>query len=59
MNMEEKTRPTWALHAVTKVNSEAVHNVEEEGEVSHVVHVDLIWVRGDGPKLVLVSILDT
>lgn len=50
---------TWSFHAVTKVVSESIHNVQQEGKVSHVVHVYGLWVRGNGPQLVLISVLNT
>lgn len=50
---------TWALHTVTEVDSEIIHDVHQEGEVIHIVHVNLIWIRGNGPQLILISILYT
>lgn len=50
---------TWSLDTVTEVISEIVHNVQQEGEVSHVVHVNFIWISGNGPQLILICILHT
>lgn len=48
---------TWSFHAITEVVGELIHNVQQEGEVSHVVHVNDLWVRGNGTQLVFISIL--
>lgn len=50
---------TSALHAVAEVDGEVIHNVKQEGEVVHIVHVDLIWVCGDGLQLILIGIFNT
>uniref|UniRef100_A0A3P9P9R6 Crooked neck pre-mRNA splicing factor 1 n=1 Tax=Poecilia reticulata TaxID=8081 RepID=A0A3P9P9R6_POERE len=52
-----RPRPTWALHAVAQVAGQVVHDVQQEAEVGHVVHVDLVRVGGDGAQLVLVGVL--
>lgn len=49
---------TWSFHAIAKVVSKFIHNVQQEGEVCHVVHVYGLWVRGNGPQLVLISVLN-
>lgn len=51
--------PTWTLDTVTQVDAEVVNDVQQELEVVDVVHVDFIGVGGDGPQLVLVSVLHT
>lgn len=33
---------TWALDTVTEVDSEFIHNVQQEGEIIHIVHVNII-----------------
>lgn len=50
---------TWTLDTVTQVVRQVVHDVQQEGEVSHVVHVDVIGIRSDGPQLVLICVLHT
>lgn len=35
---------TWALDTVTEVDGEFIHNVQQEGEVIHIVHVNLIRI---------------
>lgn len=53
------TSHTWPFDTVTQVVRNSVHNVQQEGEIGHVVHVNFIRLRGDGPQLVLVCILNT
>lgn len=50
---------TWTLDAIAEVVCKIVDNVQQEGEVSYVVHVDDIWVCSDGLQLIFVSILNT
>lgn len=50
---------TWTLDTVTQVVGDIVNDVHQKLEVIDVVHVDLIRVRGDGPQLILISILYT
>lgn len=50
---------TWTLDTVTQVVGEVVNDVHQKLEVVDVVHVDLIRVRGDGPQLILISVLYT
>ena len=50
---------TWSLDTVTEVVGKIVHNVQQEGEVSHIVHVNVIRIRSNGPQLKLISIFHT
>lgn len=50
---------TWTLDTVTQVVRQVVHNVQQEGEVSHVVHVDVIGIRSNGSQLILICVLYT
>lgn len=50
---------TWSLDTVTEVVSKVVDDVQQEGEVSHIVHVNTIRITGNGPQLILISILHT
>lgn len=50
---------TRSFNAVTEINGEVINDVQQEGEVIYIVHVDLIRVSGNGPQLVLVSIFHT
>ena len=48
---------TWTLDAVADVVRQVVHDVQQEGEVLDVVHVDDLRRGGDGPQLVHVRVL--
>lgn len=50
---------TWSFDTITEIYGEVINDVQHEGEVIHVVHMDLIGFRGNGPQLILVSILHT
>lgn len=50
---------TWSLDTITEVVGKIVHDVQQEGEVSHVVHVNTIRISSNGPQLVLISIFHT
>lgn len=50
---------TWSLDTVTEVFSKVVNNVQQEGEVSNIVHVDIVRIRSNRPQFILISILYT
>lgn len=50
---------TWSFDAVTEIDGEVIDDVQQEGEVINIVHVDIIRVGGNGPQLILVSVLHT
>lgn len=35
---------TWTLDTIAEVVCKIVDNVQQEGEVSYIVHMDVIWV---------------
>lgn len=47
------------LHLLAHCPGQSLHNGAHDTEVSHVVDVALVWVRGNGVQLVLVRILHT
>lgn len=48
---------TWSFDAITEIYGEVINDVQHEGEVFNIVHVDLIRVGGNRPQLILISIL--
>lgn len=50
---------TWSLDTVTEVFSKVVNDVQQEGEVSHIVHVNVVRISGNRPQFILISILYT
>lgn len=50
---------TWSFDTITEIYGEVIDDVQQEGEVINVVHVDVLWIWGNGPQLILISILHT
>lgn len=42
--LECKPLHTWTLDTVAEVVCKVVDNVQQEGEVGYIVHMDFIWV---------------
>lgn len=55
--LNQSDHHTWTLDTVTQVVGDVVNDVHQKLEVVDVVHVDLIRVRGNGPQLILISVL--
>lgn len=49
----------FTFYTITEIYGEVIDNVQHEGEVINVVHVNLIRFRGNGPQLILISVLHT